>query len=388
MLRFSLATLLCGLLVAQQPAPKSNSTKSSTTRQAQTPGAPKAGDQTSPEDEFPDQDLLRFTVGAEYVVAPVVVFDRDGAYVNGLRPEQFRLFDNGKEQNIQVDVTYDPISLVLCVQANSKVEGLLPQVKKIGNLIQPLITGDQGEVALIAYDGRPPRVLQEFTNDSNKITEEVKKLFPGSSQNRLIDAVVEGTRMLRNRPKNRRRIILAIGETRDVGSASRAREALIGLQIQNVVFYSVDMSRFMTTLTAPTPVGRPDTLPPAMHPLPAGVPATPTTVAQTYGYNGGRAEFVPLMVELFKDAKAIFKDNPVELFTKGTGGSEFGFHSQRTLEEAMTRVGEELHSQYMISYAPNNREEMGFHEIVVQVPGRPDVKKVQTRPGYWLAPKR
>ena len=387
MLRFSLATLLCGLLIAQQPAPKSNSQPASAPQKGQAQGAPKGADQAGPEDDFPDQDLLRFSVGAEYVVAPVLVFDRDGQYVNGLRPDQFRLFDNGKEQNIQVDVTYDPISLVLCVQANSKIEGLLPQVKKIGNLIQPLVTGEQGEVALVAYDGRI-RPLQEFTNDANKITEQVKKLYPGSSQNRLIDAVVKGTRMLRTRPKNRRRIILAIGETRDVGSSSRAREALIGLQIQNVVFYSVDMSRFMTTLTAPTPVPRPDTLPPAMHPMPSMVPATPTTVAQTYGYNAGRAEFIPLMVELFKDAKAIFRDNPVELFTKGTGGSEFGFHSQRTLEEAVTRVGEELHSEYMVSYAPNNRDEMGFHEIVVQVPGRPDVKKVQTRPGYWLAPKR
>ena len=63
------------------------------------------------------------------------------------------------------------------------------------------------------------------------------------------------------------------------------------------------------------------------------------------------------MVELFRDAKAIFKDNPVEAFTKGTGGSEFGFHSQRTLEEAVQKLGEELHSQYFISYSPNNRDE-------------------------------
>ena len=49
-------------------------------------------------------------------------------------------------------------------------------------------------------------------------------------------------------------------------------------------------------------------------------------MAQTYGIGGGgRAEFIPLMVELFKDVKAIFKDNPVEVFTKGTGGTEYSF---------------------------------------------------------------
>ena len=60
------------------------------------------------------------------------------------------------------------------------------------------------------------------------------------------------------------------------------------------------------------------------------------------------------------------------------------FHSQRTLEQAIQDLGEQLHSNYVISYSPNNREEAGWHEIKVDVPGRPDVKRVQTRPGYWL----
>lgn len=285
-----------------------------------------------------------------------------------------------------MDVSFTPISLVICIQSNSHVEGLLTQVKKIGNLVGPLIIGDQGEAAVIAYDHRI-RTLQEFTSDPAKITEAVKKVSPGSMSNRMVDAVSVGTRMLASRPKNRRRIMLLVGETRDLGSESRSKEVLMALQLNNVVFYAVDMSRFMTSLTAPPPVGRPDNLPPAMHPLPSGVAATPTTVAQTYGLNGGRAEFLPMMVEIFKDVKAIFKDNPVEVFTKGTGGSEFGFHSGRTLEDAMQKVGEELHSEYTISYSPTNRDEGGFHDLAVAVTGHPEVKRVQTRPGYWVGPR-
>jgi len=328
---------------------------------------------------------IRVTV--ENVVAPVLVFDRDGNYVNGLEPYQFRLFDNGKEQNIHVDVSYVPISLVIAIQANSHVQGLLPKVNKIGNLITPLLIGDQGEAAVIAYDSRV-RTLQEFTSDPDKITQAVKKIYPGSTANRLIDAVSEATRLLRSRPQNRRRILVLIGETRDLSSETRSREALLDLQMANVIFYGVDMSRFMTTLMAPPPDPRPDNRPPAMNPMPSGVPATPNTVQQTYGTNGSRAEFIPLMVEVFKDVKAIFKDNPVEVFTRGTGGSEFGFHGQRSLEDALQRVGEELHSEYLISYSPNNKEEGGFHQITVEVVGRPDVKRTQTRPGYWLATKQ
>ena len=383
MSRIVLLTLLCGwllaqlfwnVLLAQQPAqPPRSAPPSPTQAQPQPPQQPPA-------------DGLRISTTVEYVVAPTLVFDYNGNYVAGIRKDQFRLFDNGKEQDIQVDEAFVPISIVICIQANSHVEGLLPQVKKIGNLIGPLILGEQGEAAIIAYDSRI-RVLQPFTHDPDLITKQVKTIYPGSQSNRLIDAVVDGTRLLASRPKDRRRIMLAIGETRDLGSESRAREALIGLQINNILFYSVDMSRFMTTLTAPPPDPRPETNPPAMHQLPGITPTTPTTVSQTYGLNAGRAEFIPLMLEVLRDVKYIFKDNPVELFTKGTGGSEFGFHSQRTLEEAVQKVSEELHSEYTISYSPNNREEGGFHQIQVDVTGHPEVKRTQTRPGYWVAAK-
>ena len=68
------------------------------------------------------------------------------------------------------------------------------------------------------------------------------------------------------------------------------------------------------------------------------------------------------MVEIFRDVKAIFKDNPVEVFTKGTGGTEYTFYRQRGLEEAIQKIGEELHSEYIVSYTPNNKDEGGFHD--------------------------
>jgi hypothetical protein len=46
-------------------------------------------------------------------------------------------------------------------------------------------------------------------------------------------------------------------------------------------------------------------------------------------------------------------------------------------------IGQELHSQYLISYSPNNTEEGGFHQITVDV--LRTGLKVQTRPGYWMA---
>jgi hypothetical protein len=85
--------------------------------------------------------------------------------------------------------------------------------------------------------------------------------------------------------------------------------------------------------------------------------------------------------------KSIFVDNPVEVFTKGTGGQQFGFVKQRGLEDAIEHIGAELHSQYLISYNPNNKEEGGFHQIKVEVAAERDLKAVRTRPGYWLGAK-
>src|ERR1035437_1567652 len=100
MFRPILLTFLCGLVIAQTPPQQ---------QQPQQEPAPLA---------------TIFRGGVEVVQAPVLVFDRDGNYVDGLQPFQFHLFDNGKEQNINVGVTYQPISLVICLQANAHVEGI------------------------------------------------------------------------------------------------------------------------------------------------------------------------------------------------------------------------------------------------------------------------
>src|SRR5689334_5402666 len=329
----------------------------------------------------------RFIGGVNEVVTPVTVTDHDGNLVNGLQAYQFHLTDNDKEQDIHVDVTYEPISLVVAVQANTSVDAILTQVRRIPELLSQFIIGDQGKAAVIAFDHRI-QVLQPFTSDSNKINEAVKKIHAGSYTSRMVDALGESVRMLSHEPKNRRRIVLLISETRDLGSEGKKREVLFAAEINNVEVYAVSMSRFAEVLTGKPKPPRPDPLPPTARQgtLPPNVPATPTTVAQTFGQNGGRAEFMPLFKEILRDVKDIFVDNPVEVMTKGTGGKEYSFMSQRGLETALSDIGRELHSQYMITYTPNNANEAGFHEIEVVVTGVPRAK-ARTRPGYWVAAK-
>src|SRR5437879_12293656 len=130
----------------------------------------------------------------KFVLAPVSVTDRDGKFVDGLTPLDFRLLDNGKEQKITEDVASHPISLVVLVQANAGVEKILPQVQKIGSLIDGLVTGDNGEAAVVAFDHRI-QTIAAFTSDPEKSSAAFKKLQPQRSPSRMNDATMEGIRM-------------------------------------------------------------------------------------------------------------------------------------------------------------------------------------------------
>ena len=69
---------------------------------------------------------------------------------------------------------------------------------------------------------------------------------------------------------------------------------------------------------------------------------------------------IPLFVEIFKATKSLFVDDPLDVFTRFTGGKEYSFFSQKSLERAVTAVGEEIHSQYLLSYTPDNLTKAAF----------------------------
>ena len=317
------------------------------------------------------------------VVAPVLVTDRRGEIIDGLQPPQFQLFDNGKEQNIQVDVSFEPLSIVVAIETSSRVDAILSQVKHLGTLMGPVILGSNGqsEAAVLTFDSRITPVL-DFTSDPEKIRAAIEKVHSGASGSRMIDGIDRAVYMLRKRPLGNRKIVLLVSETRDEGSEGRLREALIDAQLSNVQVYTVNITQLATRLTEkPTPP-RPDPVDIAARSMPMGIPATPTTVMQNYGVQN-QAQFAPALKEIYIDAKGLFVQNPAEVMSKGTGGAEYTFLKQKGLEDALQKISQEIRSEYLISYRPSNMEEGGFHEITVTLE-RPDLV-AKTRPGYWVA---
>ena len=208
--------------------------------QAQAPGTPD-----------PEKDaIIRSQVNV--VIAPTTVRDRGGNFVDGLQIQDFELFDNNKLQRITADVRDEPLSLVVAVQKSYNLNEILPKIQRIGPLLNDLLAGQDGEVALVAFDHRI-QVVQDFTNETTKISTALKNLRPGSPNHAVIDAEMQAIRMLQKRPKDRRRVLLLVAEKRDRGSEGHVREALTEAEFANVTIFSVDISSMVATLTG-TPI--------------------------------------------------------------------------------------------------------------------------------------
>lgn len=346
------------------------------------PGTPAPKDEgQKPGALKPDEGDFVIPMQVQVVLVPTTVTDKKGNTVNGLKPQDFVLLDNDKAQQISRDVTFLPLSMVVCIQRSSNVDMVLPKIKQMGNVMHDLLIGQDGEAAIIGFDHRV-EVLQGFTNDAEKINAAVEKLKPGSRTSRLNDSIQEAARMLRSK-KDRRKTILLVSETMDRSSEAKVKEVATELQLYNIDVFTLNISRIITRFGEKPGIPRPDPFPPGARPSPGIASNDPTTQSQMYGTPGYSVDFVPVIQEIFTATKAIFIKNPAEVYTQFTGGREYSFMSQKDLETAIAAIGSEIRAQYILSYSPNNKVEGGFHKIQVTV-NRPGLK-VRTRPGYWMA---
>lgn len=300
---------------------------------------------------WPQQPDLRATV--HLVVAPTTVTDGGGRYVDGLGQKDFVLYDNGARRDLRVDVTWFPISLVIAVGTNSYSAAALNRVRNIGSLIEPLVTGERGESAVVGFDSEA-QVLQPFTSDFARVEHALRMLQPGDDGGRITDAIGESVRLLAGRPSRHRKVILLISEAKDRGSKSKLEEVVTAAERENVTVYAVTFSNYTTAFAS-----KPGATPP---PNWAGIN----------------------LIAIVREIARLAKTNTADAFSTMTGGRRYSFTRQRGLEQAVSRLGEELHSQYLLSFTADPGDDTAYHALQVQVVGRPELA-VRTRPGYWIA---
>lgn len=327
------------------------------------------------------------------VTTPVTVRDSQGRMVHTLEAKDFQVTDNGNVQKVShFDLGGDPISLVILVETSSRIEPLMPEVRKTGILFTQTVMGLTGEAAVVGFNDSVDK-LQDFTSNADTIENTIAHLRVGTSGLKLYDAMAVGVEMLTSRPQataekpGRRRVMLILSEATDEGSEKKLGEALRQAQLANVTIYSVGLSttraEFQSKPKPPQGTGLPvGTLPP-----PPGVPDTPTLEENRNGGAGGGVDLLAAAIWAVQHIYGQVKGNALEVAGAATGGAHLAAFRDRSIERAIDEIGGELHSQYTISYTPTDANVTGYHEIKVSVI-RSDAKnlKIRARPGYYLAP--
>lgn len=154
------------------------------------------------------------------VLVPTTVTDKKGNLIDGLLEDDFVVTDDGVRQKVHMDTSdtvLAPVSLVVLIQSSGISEPALARIRLVGAMIQPVVIGQRGQAAVIAYDA-DVRTYQEFTSDAGKIRAAFENVVAHTiRQAKMIDAVIEGMKMLATRPDNYRRVMIVIGESRDRG---------------------------------------------------------------------------------------------------------------------------------------------------------------------------
>ena len=330
-------------------------------------------------------------VSVALVNTPVTVRDSKGQMINTLDAKDFRVTDNGVPQHVlHFDMGGDPLSLVVLVETSSRVDPILPQIRKSGILITQTVMGPSGEAAIIGFNDSVDK-LQEFTANADKIEKTFSDLQAGTSGSKLYDAMAVGVEMLSGQPQptadkpGRRRVMLILSEATDVGSGTQFGEVLRQAQLANVTIYSVGLSTTRAELQAASRDTTPQVTPPGTFgttPMP-GTVQTPDTEAARLG----SGDLAPAIVWAVKHAKDKVKGNPLELATAGTGGAHLATYKDLSIDKAIDEIGGELHSQYSVTYAPTGTNDAGYHEIKVAIAKHGSGKwKVRSRPGYYIGP--
>jgi len=322
-------------------------------------------------------------VRVNLVNTPVVVHDTRGELILDLEENNFRVFDNGVQQKLEgFDVGGGPLSVVIVMETSSRIQALLPALRRTGVLFTETVMGENGDAAVIGYDDQVNH-LQDFTTDHDAIDKCISNLQPGMSGTRLYDALSAAVGMLKNRPDTRRRVIVTVAEAVDSGSEEKLGQILRDAQISNITIYSVGLSTTAAEARGEQKGGGPPSATPpgvfGQPPIP-GTPQTPTTEAT----RSGNIDLMALAAWVVQHAEAAVKERPLEVATVATGGLYRSTVKDASIEKAIDDIGGELHAEYTLSYRPTGTDLSGYHEIRVQVLDR-RMLTVRSRPGYFLS---
>jgi Ca-activated chloride channel family protein len=264
------------------------------------------------------------SVDSATVVMNAAITDSNGAHVPGLKREQFKVFENGKEQQIEFFAAEEtPFAAVILLDTSGSMEGRVSLARAAAiRFLYGLRHTDSA--AIYRFDSKV-ELVQDFSN-SRDVSERIFDLR-SDGMTALNDAVYKAAELLSSRPE-RRRAIVVLSDGADTQSGRSADAALKAALAANAVIYTVDMSSPEATLAM-------------------------------------RAQ-----------AAASLKK-----FAERTGGTFVATPGGDKMREAFERIAAELGTQYTVAYTPvEDKADGKWRQLELRV-ARPGLL-IRTRKGY------
>jgi len=299
-----------------------------------------------------DSGVPTLHVTSNEVLVPTLVEKHDGEVVYGLKQGDFMLEDNGVAQKIRVQEEMDtaPVSLVVAVEEGGVSALEFDKFAKLGPLLDLFLSDGRSQAALVGFDSQP-HLIQDYTHSSDEVGDALKHLEQGNGGDAILDTVSYGVDLLRDSPKNYRRVLLLVSEKRDHGSKHTKAEQLI------------------------KKIGASDVL------------------VLSISFSPSKAEFLhdikdsgdDRTMDLFSTVAMIvqaFKKNVAKEIANMSGGEYATFTGDKAFEQRVVTAAKHSRNRYLISFSPSNPTP-GLHTIRVRTVEDYGARIV-ARANYWL----
>jgi Ca-activated chloride channel family protein len=282
--------------------------------------------------EIPHSDLR---VDVPLVLIPVNVTTPLGASVTSLNKENFRLFEDGVEQRITHFGCEDaPVSIGLLLDESGSMRNKMRKSSEAARELFKTASFDD-EFFLIEFNERP-KLTVPFTRDANDLFKRLLRARP-MGRTSLLDALHMAMAQMKN-ARNLRKAIVLLSDGGDNHSRHTETEIKRAIHEADVQIYAMGIFD---------------------------------------------PEDAPRRTIEEKNGPYLLDDLAME-----TGGKHFPVGKLDDLAGACTRIGMELHNQYLLGYAPANTARDGkYRKILVTPVAPPNMPplKAHFRPGY-IAP--
>ncbi len=296
------------------------------------------------------------------VIVPVTVTDEKGRFVSDLDVKDFRIFDQGKQQQIRYfnRERLQPVVVGFLLDMSNATRLHWKTFSEAAlELVFNLLPGDPKFSGYLITYANEAELAINTTTDSEKIAEKIRKLKPGGGA-ALYDAIYMAcTRrsLIEGEPIEPRRVLIIIGDGHDTASQRTEEEVLELAQRNLVTIYGVSTMAFGFNS--------------------AGDKSLRRLAEET----GGRVEY-PLE-GVYSDVEGFLSkpsDEGNYALKVGTGG--YAAEIAKGIFNAVANIAGEVTTQYILRYVPDETD-VGrqFREIRVEV-GLANVK-IRARKGYY-----